>query len=536
MDEEEVKRLEELIKEDNVEELSNIFNLNENLRTNFNNFTAYYDLLPLLLLSVDENSQKVVEYLLSQDFVDKSICNGEGDNIYHVVCRMRGAEELFSIIERKVPHNLILNHSHFRVNAFYNACEFNNVFIVKRVYEILKSLQLDLTHIKSDAMKYAVRNKDIEVIKYILSTFEINDDIYEILFYAIGYSKIDIVVYIVNFYICQSIPSHLHNQFHIFHFSNHPPSNYIINNKILIPNNTNNQNSKEENNFNEEIKEKFNSKKIQKRERDDCDDVFVNQNKKIKLSNHNNDNNEDDYNDNGYYLKLVEDNFHKIMNIKLNGNRIWHIVCCNVNVDVVQLIYSLKGIQPDLLNDNGYNAFLIACEQNSNIKVIKYLHKLFPSFIHSQITQNGGIQNAAYLLKNNFSIYRIDKLKTLHYLYLNGIDIHLLSKKFHRNTIINQSIYSKTGDYLGIDDDIDKYLKVISQDFDYLQNEHDDKAYRKPSFWKQFHHHNNNKLADEESKRINEWKNRYEEHVLRHLSKMIQEHMLQPHQNLYRFS
>ena len=36
----------------------------------------------------------------------------------------------------------------------------------------------------------------------------------------------------------------------------------------------------------------------------------------------------------------------------------------------------------------------------------------------------------------------------------------------------------------GAEDDIEKYLKVISQDFDYLnqfENEHDE-AYRKPSF------------------------------------------------------
>ena len=32
--------------------------------------------------------------------------------------------------------------------------------------------------------------------------------------------------------------------------------------------------------------------------------------------------------------------------------------------------------------------------------------------------------------------------------------------------------------------------------------------------------------ADERSKGINEWKNRFEEHVLRQLSKMIQEYML----------
>ena len=28
------------------------------------------------------------------------------------------------------------------------------------------------------------------------------------------------------------------------------------------------------------------------------------------------------------------------------------------------------------------------------------------------------------------------------------------------------------------------YLKVISKDFDYLNNEHDLEVYKKPSFWK----------------------------------------------------
>ena len=113
------------------------------------------------------------------------------------------------------------------------------------------------------------------------------------------------------------------------------------------------------------------------------------------------------------------------MNITLYGDRIWHFVCTNENLDVVQLIFSLKGVQPDLLNDNGYNPFLIACAYNAIIKVIKYLHKLFPNFIHSQIKI--GIQNAAYLLIENFRIEKSDKLKMLHYLYLNGIDFHFLS-------------------------------------------------------------------------------------------------------------
>ena len=71
-----------------------------------------------------------------------------------------------------------------------------------------------------------------------------------------------------------------------------------------------------------------------------------------------------------------------------------------------------------------------------------------------------------------------------------------------------------------------QYFKVILQGFDYLQKEHDDE-YRKPSFWK---HIDNN--GDEQSIRINEWKNRFDEHVLHHLSKMIQEHMLLPNQKL----
>ena len=223
------------------------------------------------------------------------------------------------------------------------------------------------------------------------------------------------------------------------------------------------------------------------------------------------------------------------MNIKLNGIRIWHAVCINENFDVVQLIYSLKGVQPDLLTDVfGLNSFLRACKFNSNIKVIKYLHKLSPSFIYSQIYLGGIIiQTAAYPLLNNNCMKLSDKLKTLHYLYLNGIDIHFLSRIENANGIIYRSLYSNylknnKNNYIIGGDEIIEYLKVISQDFDYLKNEHDDEAYRKPSFWKQFHNNNNN--GDEQSMRINEWKNRYEEHVLRHLSKMIQEHMIKPNQ------
>ena len=369
------EKLRKLIKEDNVEEFERILNSNKLFQNTFNTLCVtpkfYEPELPILLLAVKDKSQKIVEYLLSLDIVDKTICNIKGENIYHIICKIRGAEELFSIIERIVPQNLILNNSFLGGNAFHYACKKNNIFIVKRLYEILESFQVDLTQIKNYTMRFAIKNKDnIEVIKYILSIdgIQLNDaDI----FLAIKFLNIDIIVYLMNFYLCQSIPSHLHNQFHIFQFLNHP-SNYIINNynnKINLNNNLNN---------------KINNKNLSLNNNVIYDINNLTNNLNNNLNNNNN-NNEDGNNDYEYYLKLVEENYDKIINIKLNGERIWHRVCRNENLDVVQLIYSLKGIQPDLLNNNEKNVFLIACKFNSNIKVIKFLHKLFPSFIHSRI-------------------------------------------------------------------------------------------------------------------------------------------------------
>ena len=74
-------------------------------------------------------------------------------------------------------------------------------------------------------------------------------------------------------------------------------------------------------------------------------------------------------------------------------------------MDVVKLIFSLKGIQPKILNEDGYNVFLLACKHNVNIKVIKYIHKLFPSMINSQSKNacnlrslQGRVRNGAHLI------------------------------------------------------------------------------------------------------------------------------------------
>ena len=120
-------------------------------------------------------------------------------------------------------------------------------------------------------------------------------------------------------------------------------------------------------------------------------------------------------------------------------------------MDVVKLIFSLKGIQPEILNEDGNNVFLLACYYNANIKVIKYIHKLFPSMIYSQSknidaqrnrqenTQNGTnpIFNILYL--GHSGTNRRATLNILHYLYLNCIDIHFLSNRI----IFNRIIYSE---------------------------------------------------------------------------------------------
>ena len=102
----------------------------------------------------------------------------------------------------------------------------------------MKSLKVDLTQTKNDALYYSIVSNDIEVIKYVSSIDGIQLDDKNFLD-AINYLKFDIVVHLLNVYLCQSIPSHLHNQFHIFQFVNHFPNHNQNNN-----NNNNNNNNK----------------------------------------------------------------------------------------------------------------------------------------------------------------------------------------------------------------------------------------------------------------------------------------------------
>ena len=532
----EYEKLKRLIKEDNVDELAKIINHNSKEKNHFNILQGnnmQKSPWPLLLIAVKNLSQKVLEYLLPQDFIDKTVSNALGENIYHVICSMRGAEHIFSLIQNNAPHNLLLKVTIIEKCPFQIACEFNNLFIVKSLYNILKTLKTDLNLIINNSMGFIIKNKDIEVIKFILSIdgIKLTDDI---LFIAIQSSNFDLVVCLLNFYICQSIPFHLHHLFNIFHFVNHPlhynnnnnfdeqsilkwnhESNLIINNNKYNNNTENNGNNYGDNANNSNNN---NNSKIKKRKRGN-----------------NYENNEIDYNNEDNYNKYlieVEKNYQKLIEMTIRGNkiwhhisygqnRIWHGVCENQNLDVVQLIFSLKDIQPEILNENGETVFLIACAY-SNLKIIKFIHKIFPSIIHSQTKSiiNGSFIDAIYLVTYNRKMNRYDKLKTLHYLYLNGINIHFLRGGYPFYKSIYSSLMSLNIDTRSIEKDMINYFKVISEDFDYLHIEHDLETYKKPSFWKE--------IQNNESKQVNEWKNRFEEHVLCHLSKMIQEHMLKP--------
>ena len=470
--EEVTQRLEVLIAEDNVDELSNIINANANLKYTFDIIITSHQKQPLLLFAVQENSQKVLEYLLSQDFVNKKVCNQRGENIYHIImCEMSdGAEELFKLMERKI--GLFRLYNNF-IDCFFRACKKNNLFIVQKMHRLLENLQVDFTNIKKNANRFAIMNKDIEVIKYIISIYGMQLDDNFIL-ETIRYSILDFVVYLLNAYLCQSIPSHLHHHFNIFQFSNQLPNNNNNNN-----NNLNNKNNVNNNNNN------------------DGDKKNNNDNDENKLAE------EEEIN----YLKIVEKNYKKLLdieitngrrywqedNVKINGKKIWHKVCENENLIVVQFIFSLKEIPK--FNEEG-----IACLENSNIKVIKFLHKIFPHFLQSKINNKMLILNAAIRILKNGKLNNEDKLNILHYFYLNGVDFRYILQEANIS-----------------DENIKQYLKVISQELDLNIEQEDDEGneYREIDSG-----------ADEQSKRVNEWKNRFYSPFLK-MIQPIQEQLMQ---------
>ena len=413
--------------------------------------------------------ERVLNYLLKETNIDINPSESILQNLFHVVCKNIRSEETFQLIVQKINPQIMNYLCRFlKENAFLIACKYNTPQIIKIIHQELK---LNVFHKNSQnqgAMHYAAMNKDVEVIKYVSTMIDGINPFEEEVFVIIAckYSNLDVFLYLFDLYLHKSIPSF-----------------YPVNIYQFI-----------EDHYLSFIKNSFQS--------------AIN-----KIESNYNHNHNIDIEQQQKYQKIIEENYQSIISNKYKNNKIWHEVSSNQDIEMVQFIYSLKGVDVNQLNGEGENGFLIACGTNENLKVVKYLHKNTPSNIHLINTSK---LNAFQIAVDKNYHYRIS-IKLIKYLYEIGIDIHYFEDIFsaiyllygQQNAKVNRS----------------NYLRVISQDFDYQINPHTDEddifLYQIPSFWKEIDND-----ADEHLKQVNEWKNRFDEHILHHLSKMIQEHNL----------
>ena len=416
--------------------------------------------------------ERVLLFLLKETNIDINPSES-GREIFHIVCQNIRSEETFQLLALKI-NSQIMNYisPYMKENAFLFACKYNTPQIIKIIHQQLK---LDVFHKnfqKRGAMHYAAMNKDVEVIKYVSTMIDgidpFEDDVFGMnaLFITCKYSNLDVFLYLFDLYLHKSIPSFY--PVNIYQFIEDSHLSFI---KNSFQKNINNL----ESNYNH---------------------------------NHNIDNEQQQK-----YQKIIEENYQSIISNNINNKKIWHEVSSNQDIEMVQFIYSLKGVDVNQLNGEGENGFLIACGTNENLKVVKYLHKNTPSNIHLINTSK---LNAFQIAVDKNYHYRIS-IKLIKYLYEIGIDIHYFEDIFSAIYLLYGQQNAKV--------DRSNYLRVISQDFDYRSNPHtseeDISPYQIPSFWREIDND-----ADEHSKQVNEWKNRFDEHILHHLSKMIQEHNL----------
>ena len=460
----EVENLVKAIEEDDLELVITILNSNPDFRTNFNELHLLFDSetygTPLLHNAASSVSIKVFKYFLLQPFVDAfQLTSFDGGNIYHTICTKRGTEELFSIINSQISPNKVTEmlkaKNESNSTPFHYACRYNSIKIVKELYENFGANAFEKTDDNQGPIQCASMNDDVEIIKYVskiegIDVFE-EDDVDDIgcnsFLTACECSTLDVVLYLFDLYLHRSIPSDFRGDIHQY-----------INSQPL---------------------DLFNTLNI------GSDNI---------------------------YDKIKQTNYKSILQMQSIRRTIWHAAASNRNIDVVQFIFSLRGITLEnifnLPNQSGDDVFTIAVQYNTDIKIIKYLHKLIPTSVNSS-------RNPFFERASRYWNYISEEVITiLHYLYLGGTDIHYLMGWTSAFSVSMQICGSS-------DNDLSNYLKVISKDFDYQNNPHGG-PYKKPSFWKEI---DNN--ADEHSKRVNEWKNRFDEHVLHHFSKMIQEYMLE---------
>ena len=239
----------------------------------------------------------------------------------------------------------MLNENTFdQVIPFFYACKYNTLIFIELFYNELKLRGINIINHRDRDDKYAINyaaiNKDVNVIKYILDIM-INEippiDERCPMFDACECSNLEVFLYLFDIYLNRSIP----NQFYVHildfldqnnKFDNINEINNIKNNK----NNTNNNNNN--NNYANIIDDKINNEIVK---------------------------------------QIFEENYQKIIEMRAsNGNKLWHYVAYNEDLDLVTFIYSLKGIDPFELNQGGNSGFLIAIMNNGNINVIKYLYNV----------------------------------------------------------------------------------------------------------------------------------------------------------------
>ena len=100
---------------------------------------------------------------------------------------------------------------------------------------------------------------------------------------------------------------------------------------------------------------------------------------------------------------LIEENYQKIIDGNRYGNRIWHQVSRNRNFhkSLVQLIFSRKGIQPEILNDDGKNVFFNSMRKKFQHKSDQKYSQTFPFFFSSFSCkqQKGEFQKCLFCIK-----------------------------------------------------------------------------------------------------------------------------------------
>ena len=94
---------------------------------------------------------------------------------------------------------------------------------MKRIFEISSELSLEAFIDRGELFEKVLYNKDFEVLKYIssLDGVILKD---ETLMEAIRELELNIVIYLLNFYLRQNTPSHLRIEIDIFLFSNNNTS------------------------------------------------------------------------------------------------------------------------------------------------------------------------------------------------------------------------------------------------------------------------------------------------------------------------